>query len=68
MFNQQETTKLRQEIAAHKLERKEKIEDLDSKVLELYDLKFEFNSKSEFMLKKLAESSKTTLENFNVLS
>lgn len=59
---------MRQEIAAHKLERKEKIEDLDSKVLELYDLKFEFNSKSEFMLKKLAESSKTTLENFNLLS
>jgi len=45
MSNQQETTKLRQEIAVHKLERKEKIEDLDSKVLELYDLKFEFNNK-----------------------
>lgn len=52
----------------HKLERKEKIEDLDKKVLELYDLKFEFNSKSDFMIKKLAENSKTTFENINLLS
>jgi hypothetical protein len=52
----------------HKLERKEKIEDLDKKVLELYDLKFEFNSKSDFMIKKLAENSKTTFDNINLLS
>ena len=52
----------------HKLERKEKIEDLDKKVLELYDLKFELNSKSDFMIKKLAENSKTTFDNINLLS
>ncbi len=52
----------------HKLERKEKLEDLDKKVLELYDLKFELNSKSDFLIKKLAENSKTTFETINLLS